>query len=638
MKVPRAYKLLPLLLAPFLVISALHAQWFVNGIAISISGGDQRAPKVVSDTQLGAIVIWEDVGVIGQRINEFGDILWSEEGVAICIGKTKQHPLAADGLGGAIVAWSRFKETKFTILAQHLSPGGDLLWESKGMIVCEGTGDQENPRIARSGPGLFVIAWEDGRGADRDIYAQMLDDEGNILWTPAGEPISLDTGEQELIGIVPDGTGGVILAWCDAGGAESDIHAQRIDGSGSALWPAGGIAVCAEPGDQGPAVITVDGFGGAIVAWQDTRGDAIDIYAQRVDRDGNRVWAPEGAVVCSAAKDQVRPAAIPDNSGGAIIVWCDYRGEDADIFVQRINALGDGSWQQNGVALCSQPGNQLLPRITSDGGGGAIVTWQDQRETDWNIYAQRVTKGGGIRWDEEGLLICNAPYEQLVPAIAPDGTGGAFMPWEDTRSGETDIFAQRIDGEGRIVGKILESYSAHLEGKSIVVKWTISGGRRRPHFFVFRATSIYGPFEPLLIDIRSRERSYSFVDDDCREGQGYVYRVEMLSGNYRKLLFETPATMVPRKHLVESTNSPNPFNPSTTISYTLHDRMPVRLEIYDVSGRRIAKLVDEVQGPGEHRAHWDGKDSSGTPVTSGIYFYRIEAGDTSTSKKMILVR
>jgi len=638
MNMPPRYKLFLLLLAPFVVISALHAQWFENGIAICITGGDQLAPEVVSDSQLGAIVIWKDGGVIGQRINEFGDILWGDEGVKVANGRAKQHTLAPDGLGGAIVAWSRFKSAKYTVCLQHLSPGGAILWDSKGLIVCEEPGDQEAPRLARCGQGLFVVAWEDGRGADRDIYAQMVDGKGTVLGQVEGIPISTAAGDERLVGVVPDGAGGVIIAWQYAGGSDSDIYAQRIDGRGSRLWAEDGLVVCTEPGDQLQAAITGDGSGGAVVVWQDTRGSDIDLYAQRVDPDGNTVWIDGGAIVCSAWGDQIRPGIVPDNEGGAIITWCDYRGDDADIFVQRLNAVGDPAWQADGIALCSLPGNQLLPKITPDHTGGAIVTWQDQRDTDWNIYAQRVTKGGGIRWDDDGLLICNAPYEQLAPTITPDGTGGAFMPWEDTRGGEIDIYAQRIDADGRIVKDVLSRYSAHLDGGNIVVKWTMASERRNPHFFVHRAPSVYGPYRPRFIKIEGAGKSFSFVDETCREGQGYTYRVELLSGNYRKLLFETPVVAVPSKERFRSSNSPNPFNPSTAIYYTLPEESHVQLEIYDVAGRRIANLVDAVQGPGEQSAFWDGKDSNGTPVASGIYFYRITAGDLKISRKMILVR
>lgn len=142
----------------------------------------------------------------------------------------------------------------------------------------------------------------------------------------------------------------------------------------------------------------------------------------------------------------------------------------------------------------------------------------------------------------------------------------------------------------------------------------------------------------MLVEIARKGNSCSFVDETCKDGHGYTYRVDLLSGNYRKFLFETPVIVIPSKERFRSCNSPNPFNPSTTISYTLPEQAGVKLEVYDVAGRRIANLVDAVQGPGDHRVVWDGKDSSGVPVTSGIYFYRIIAGDTRVSKKMILVR
>lgn len=538
------YKLLLLLLAPFVVISALHAQWFHDGIALCISGGDQREPEVASDSQLGAIIVWADRGIIGQRVNEFGDVIWGKGGVRIASGDVKHHTLVPDGLGGAIVAWCHLERGTPTVHLQHLSPGGARLWD--GGPICRAPGGQESPHIARCGPGLFVVAWEDSRGANSDIYAQMIDGDGALLWRSEGISICETAGDEQLVGVVPDGEEGAIIAWHRAGGADSDIHAQRIDRRGSPLWAAGGIAVCAEAGDQLQAVMACDGSGGAILAWQDTRGSDIDIYAQRIDPEGNCMWADGGAVVCAVSRDQVRPGIVTDNDGGAIITWCDYRGDDADIFIQRMSACGDCSWQRDGIALCSLPGNQLLPKITSDHNGGAIVTWQDQREPDWNIYAQRVTKGGSIRWDDEGLLICNAPYEQLAPAIAPDDEGGAFMPWEDTRDGGIDIYAQRIDADGRFVKNALTGFSAHSEGDDIVVKWTMSGERRNPHLFVLRATSIYGPYHPRPVEIESKGNSFSFVDETCRAGQGYTYRVELLNGDYRTLLFETPVISVPR--------------------------------------------------------------------------------------------
>ncbi|MEE9442394.1 MAG: FG-GAP-like repeat-containing protein [candidate division Zixibacteria bacterium] len=85
-------------------------------------------------------------------------------------------------------------------------------------------------------------------------------------------------------------------------------------------------------------------------------------------------------------------------------------------------------------------------------------------------------------------------------------------------------------------------------------------------------------------------------------------------------------------------NYPNPFNPSTTIGYNLVQGGHVKLEIFNISGQRIVSLVNEEKEAGLHSVVWDGKDSSGRQVASGIYFYRLEAGEFSDTRKMILMK
>lgn len=87
-----------------------------------------------------------------------------------------------------------------------------------------------------------------------------------------------------------------------------------------------------------------------------------------------------------------------------------------------------------------------------------------------------------------------------------------------------------------------------------------------------------------------------------------------------------------------SQNHPNPFNPTCEIGYALPTDCHVKLSIYNVLAQRVRVLVDEYQDAGNKSVMWDGKDEQGQDVTSGIYFYRIEAGDFSQSKKMVLLR
>lgn len=85
-------------------------------------------------------------------------------------------------------------------------------------------------------------------------------------------------------------------------------------------------------------------------------------------------------------------------------------------------------------------------------------------------------------------------------------------------------------------------------------------------------------------------------------------------------------------------NYPNPFNPVTTITFELPEQQRVVLRVFDVMGRVVATLLDADLDQGTHRVMWDGRNARGQFVASGLYIYRIEAGDFSTEKTMNLLR
>ena len=85
-------------------------------------------------------------------------------------------------------------------------------------------------------------------------------------------------------------------------------------------------------------------------------------------------------------------------------------------------------------------------------------------------------------------------------------------------------------------------------------------------------------------------------------------------------------------------NVPNPFNPLTRIDYAVKQDGHVRLVIYDARGREIATLVDEHQTAQQHSVQWDGRNESGGRVASGVYFYKLFAGDFEETRKMVLVK
>jgi hypothetical protein len=87
-----------------------------------------------------------------------------------------------------------------------------------------------------------------------------------------------------------------------------------------------------------------------------------------------------------------------------------------------------------------------------------------------------------------------------------------------------------------------------------------------------------------------------------------------------------------------SQNTPNPFNPATVISFRLASALSVRLTIYDALGREIAILAEGFMQAGNHEVRWNGRDSNGNPVSSGVYLYRLVACGKAETRKMTLVR
>jgi hypothetical protein len=109
------------------------------------------------------------------------------------------------------------------------------------------------------------------------------------------------------------------------------------------------------------------------------------------------------------------------------------------------------SRQQDGIRVCIRaipdPDN---PRITTDGAGGAVVAWDDGRNGNRDIYAQWADSSGTPRWTENGVPVCVRADEQAYPLLTSDGAGGAIIIWRDDRNGDHDVYAQRIDATGAV--------------------------------------------------------------------------------------------------------------------------------------------------------------------------------------------
>jgi PKD repeat protein len=437
----------------------LYAWSPVNGVAICTTVNQQEYPTIVSDGSGGAIITWEDersgnFDIYTQRVNSSGYTLWTTNGVAICTAANNHElpTIVSDESGGGIITWEDERNgSTYNIYAQRVNSTGSTLWMTNGVAICTAANNQEYPMLVSDSSGGAIITWQDDRnGSTYNIYSQRVNSSGSTLWTLNGVAICTAGNNQELPTIVSDGSGGAVITWQDERNGNFDIYSQRVNTTGSTLWTLNGVAICTVTNNKESPTIASDTSGGAIITWEDERsGSTYNIYAQRVNSTGSTLWVLNGVVISTAAIEQKLPMIVSDGSGGAVITWEDNRGGNFDIYAQRVNSSGTNLWTLNGVAVCTAANNQEYPTIVSDESGGAIITWQDNRSGSYiNIYAQRVNSNGSTVWITNGVTICTAANSQEYPTIVNDTSGGAIIAWEDYRNGNFDIYAQSINSTG----------------------------------------------------------------------------------------------------------------------------------------------------------------------------------------------
>jgi hypothetical protein len=382
--------------------------------------------------------------------------LWAADGIAIrsAAGDVYDFALASDGAGGIIVAWDDTRSGASGIFVQRVDGSGTPQWTPNGVVLCPSLAGY--PTLAADGAGGAVVAWADARNVttdpfDSDVYAQRVSSTGTPQWGGTGIPICIAPGETDDAAAVPDGAGGAIVTWRDSrnGAGNWDIYAQRVNAAGVMQWTTNGIALCTAPGQQDSPRLVPDGLGGAIACWRDGRGSDWQIFAQRVNAAGATLWSSGGTGVYTGAATALEPSMCPDGASGAVVVWSDLRRGTGAVYAQRVSAGGVPQWVGDGVALCRASGGQGQPGLAPAPGGDFVVSWSDGRDGRDDVYAQGLDGAGVPQWVGDGIPVAVAPNWQSQSVPVSDGAGGAVFVWEDDRSGSGhDVYAAHLGSAG----------------------------------------------------------------------------------------------------------------------------------------------------------------------------------------------
>jgi len=320
--------------------------------------------------------------------------------------------------------------------------GSHVQWTSHGTQVVPTAASKRNVQSCVSGTGAILVWEEDPSSA---LRAARLNSNGTVAWNL---PVTTGpAGAQHNPRICPDGTGGAYIVWEDYRNPTEDIYAQRMDLNGNRPWGAAGAAVCtAGNAQQSPRILQVTD--GCIISWNDSRTSSGMAYAQKLNPSGATQWAANGTQLCAVSNMQSSDAVeiTTDGAGGAFFTWPDLRNGNWDIYAQKVDGAGT-VYTGDGEAICTQTTLQFDPVITFSAMGGAIITWIDVRNGQNDVYAQRVDADFTRYWGTNGMPVCVNDVNKSNPQICSDLQNGAILTWQDnTPTG--DIRAQRVDVNG----------------------------------------------------------------------------------------------------------------------------------------------------------------------------------------------
>jgi len=423
------------------------------GIVIASGPAAQRAPKVAFDGS-EFVVAWEDhrggnADVYAARVSSAGVVL-DRGGVAVATGAGHQGaPAVASDGALVLVAWEHEDDGRSVLRAARWAPGGGVL-DDPPLSLPFGGGSQRSPVAVWSGS-HYLVAWEDFRGPEGDIYAARVGSGGSLL-DPAGVAVSAATGAQFRPSVACR-DGECLVAWADLrDGASFDVYGARLGADGAVLDPAG-LPLVLAPEAQVAPVVAWDGSR-YVVAWQDSRVDGIttDLYAARVDPADGDAGAP--FELSSAAGDQVTPALVA-GAGQVLALWDDRRGgrDEGDVMGARIDPTG-AVLDATGRVVSAASAPERAPAAAYDG-SNYLVVWESRRmlggQASWDVLGMRVGPTGEVL-DPAGLVLAADPAaDERAPALAWNGSH-YLVSWEERAAlGVAAARARRVAADGSVV-------------------------------------------------------------------------------------------------------------------------------------------------------------------------------------------
>jgi hypothetical protein len=520
-------------------------------------------------------------------------------------------------------------------------------------IVTNETGQDGHPQIVHITNDRYLIGWL--REQYNRAKFQLIDREGNTLLEPNGR--YLIEGNWINIGkFISDGQGGAICIFSDWRSGHSQIYGQRIDSNGNRLWGENGLPLVTwNDGNVGLKDVVQDIWGNGFISWSKNVSPINEIYVQKFNLiSGTRHWGDMGVMDCSAQAICDYQQTIADEQGGVIDLWSDQRfgGGFGKLFAQHLDSNGNLLWTPNGIPVRDpNTGDQLLESVqiaVPDGQGGGI--WVNELPTYHTFNLFRLTGTGTVSWiwshgGVETFFVTDMtrhPRDGMlwVTSYEPDGyhlykfdplTGQQFFGPDGLLYGGEKIVPVSD-------GVIIPTHDV-VRSNMKVRRVNNNGVQLWNNFAVTQAWDY--EFASLAATSDSADGAVVAFNDFHLSQQIDISAQRVLSSG-RLGTPNPPSTKGTRPPAdLHLSVRPNPFNPTTTFTFTLPEAAKVTLDVFDVGGRMVSGkdggLPHQFEA-GTYEITFDGSD-----LPSGVYIYKLttsgsRATPTMLSGKMVLLK
>ncbi len=329
-------------------------------------------------------------------------------------------------------------------------------WSDDPLIntaVTTATGEQAIPHTAYTSDGHFYVGFFSQESGNYNVRLQYYDFNGNAQWSGGGILISNHLQNSWLSDwdLAVDNTGHCVLAFNDVRDGNANVYAYKISPSGNFEWGADGIALTAATEDEYAPKICVNGQNNTLVVWERPATPHTQVVLQKIEPDGTLTWGTQGITYQTGSQDYTGPVALGLSDDSFLVAFYKQTGPSYSptrhIYAQKFDASGAAVWSSDAaVSTAGGISAWINLDIASDNSDGIIIGWTDDRNNDMQLqgYVQHVNSSGSVVWTSDGEEVANQGTfnHENIHIIGTDNSGNVIVAWDKYNGNQSQIAIQ----------------------------------------------------------------------------------------------------------------------------------------------------------------------------------------------------